>query len=159
MVRIDDPAHLTHPKLQEFAVVAAGTRRVIATLAESASDLDDRLIDVPPEERVHPDYNTPWPWDFDSFVVALSVVQTMREAAEQGLEELVATWLGENPEHWPVLRLTVIDPWKELAGIWWEETPEWVRTLGTIAATAHVKYDPFGRRPPRCVADHGAHLA
>jgi hypothetical protein len=47
----------------------------------------------------------------------------------------------------PVLRLTVIDPWKALAGIWSENTPEWVRILGTIAATAHGKYDPFGRRP------------
>ncbi len=45
------------------------------------------------------------------------------------------------------MRLTLIDPWKELAGIWSENTPEWVRTLGTIATTAHVKYDPFGRRP------------
>jgi hypothetical protein len=47
----------------------------------------------------------------------------------------------------PVLRLTLIDPWNELAGIWSENTPEWVRTLGTIATTAHVKDDPFGRRP------------
>jgi hypothetical protein len=73
----------------------------------------------------------------------------MREAAERDLEELVAIWLGADGENWPVLRLTLIDPWKELAGVWSEETPEWVRTLGTIASTAHVKYDPFGRRPSR----------
>jgi hypothetical protein len=54
------------------------------------------------------------------------------------------------PEQWPVLRLTLIDPWKEMAGIWSENTPEWVRTLGTIAITAHVKYDPFGRS---CASD------
>jgi hypothetical protein len=76
-----------------------------------------------------------------------SVVQHNREAAEQSFEELVATWLGEDPEKSPVLHLTVIDPWKELAGIWSENMPEWVRILGTIATTAHVKYDPFGRRP------------
>ena len=46
-----------------------------------------------------------------------------------------------------LLRLTLIDPWKDLAGIWQETTPEWIRILGTIATTAHVKYDPFGRRP------------
>ncbi len=71
MVRIYDPAQLTHPRLREFAVVAAW----IATLAESANDLEDLLVDVPPEERVLPDYSTPWPWDVDPFVVALSVVQ------------------------------------------------------------------------------------
>jgi hypothetical protein len=140
---IYDPAQLTHPKLREFAVVAA----YISTLAESANELEDLLIDVPPEERVMPDYSTPWPWDFASFVVALSIVQHAREAAEQSLEELIATWLGEDPENWPVLRLTLIDPWKELAGIWSADAPEWVRTLGTIATTAHVTYDPFGRRP------------
>ena len=70
-----------------------------------------------------------------------------REAAGQSLEELVATWLGEDPEYWPVLRLTLIEPWKDLAGIWSEDTPEWVRTVGRIATTAHEKYDPFGRRP------------
>jgi hypothetical protein len=78
---------------------------------------------------------------------SLSVVTQTRQVAEQSLEELVATWLGEDPENWPVLRLTLINPWKELAGVWSEETPAWVWTLGRIATTAHEKYDPFGRRP------------
>jgi hypothetical protein len=43
--------------------------------------------------------------------------------------------------------MTLIDPWKDLAALSSENTPEWIRTLGAIAATAHVKYDPFGRRP------------
>jgi hypothetical protein len=47
----------------------------------------------------------------------------------------------------PVVRLTLIDPGKELAGIWPEETPEWVRTLGAIAATAHERAGHFGRLP------------
>ena len=98
MLRIYDPAQLTLPKLQEFAVVAAW----IATLAESAGDLEDLLIDVPPEERVLPDFSTPWLWDFDAFVVALSVVNHLREASEQSLEELVAAWPGEDRENWPV---------------------------------------------------------
>ena len=95
-----------------------------------------------------PDLSTPWRRDVDSFVVALSVVQHMREAAEQSLEELVATWLGEDPEHWPVQRLTVIDRRKELTGVWSGNAPEWVRTLGTIATTAHVTDASFGRRAP-----------
>jgi hypothetical protein len=66
----------------------------------------------------------------------------------QSLEELVATWLGEDPEHWPVQRLTVIDPWKDLADLWSADTPQWLCTLATIATTAHVKDAPFGRRAP-----------
>jgi hypothetical protein len=104
MVRIYDPAQLSHPRLRDLAVVAAW----ISTLAEAVNDLEDLLVDVSPEERVLPDYRTPWPWEFDPLVVALKVVQLNREEAEQGLEELVATWLGEDPEHWPVIRLTLI---------------------------------------------------
>jgi hypothetical protein len=144
MARIYDPAQLNHQKLREFAAVVAAW---IATLAEASSNLEDLLIDVPPEDRVLPDYSTPWPWDFDSFVVALSIVQINRDAAEQGFEELGATWLGEDPENWPVLRLAVIVPWKDLAGLWSADTPEWIRTLGTINTTGHVTYDRFGRQP------------
>jgi hypothetical protein len=145
MVRLYDPVRITHPRLREFAYQAAW----IATVAESASDLEDLLVDVPPEERTLPDFSTPWPWDFDPLVVALSIVNHTREAAEQSLEELVATWLGEDPENWPVFRLTLIDPWQERPGIWSEETPECVRTLGAIATNAHETADPFGRRPAR----------
>ena len=145
MVRIYDPAQLTHPRVREFAVLAAW----ISTLAESANNLEDLLVDVPPKERVLPDYSTPWPWDFDSIAVARSIMTHAREAAEQDLGELVATWLGEDPENWSVLRLTLIDPWQERPGIWSEDAPEWVRTLGAIAATAHEATGPFGRRPVR----------
>jgi hypothetical protein len=55
MAPIDDPAQLTHPKLQEFAVIAAG----IATLTETAHDLEDLPIDVPPAERALPDHRAP----------------------------------------------------------------------------------------------------
>src|SRR5918994_421073 len=122
-----------------MAIISSVNLSVIAAVG----CLHDLLIDVPPEERVLPDYSTPWPWDFDSFVVALSIVNRTREAAEQGLEELVATWLGEDPENWPVFRLTLLDPWQERPGIWSEETPEWVRTLGAIAATARETDDAF----------------
>jgi hypothetical protein len=141
MSRIYDPVQLKPATLREFAYQAAW----IATVAESASGLEDLLVDVPPEERVLPDFGTPWPWDFDSFIVALSVMNHTREAAEQGLEASVATWLGEDPENWPVFRLTLIDPLQERPGIWSEETPEWVRTLGAIATNALETANPFGR--------------
>jgi hypothetical protein len=133
----------THPKLQECAIITAR----IATATEATNDQEYFLDDVPPEERTLPDFSTPWPWDIDSFVVALSIAQETREATAQGLEELVATWLGEDPEHWPVLRPSLIDPWKELAGIWSADMPEWIRTLSTIATTAHAKVRPL-RSPP-----------
>ena len=57
MAPIDDPAQLTHPKLQEFAVIAAW----IASVAETANDLEDLPIDVPPAERALPDRSAPWP--------------------------------------------------------------------------------------------------
>jgi hypothetical protein len=50
MVRIYDPVQLTHPKLREFAGMAAWT----SVLAETAEELEDLLADVPPEERQLP---------------------------------------------------------------------------------------------------------
>jgi hypothetical protein len=142
MSRIYDPVRIRHPRLREFAYQAAW----IATVAEAADDLEDLLVDVPPQERVLPDFSAPWPWDFDSFIVAHSVMQHNRDAAEQNLAELVAPWLAEDPENWSVFHMTLIEPWQERPGIWSENTPEWVRTLGRIAATAHETADPFGRR-------------
>ena len=55
-------------------------------------------------------------------VVAWSHVPGVHQEGEQSLEELVATWLGVDPEHGPALRLRVIDPGKELAGLWSAET-------------------------------------
>jgi hypothetical protein len=143
MTRIYDPAQLRPPTLRECAYQAAW----IATVAEAASDVEDLLVDLPPEERVLPDYSTPWPWDFDPFVVALSVMTHTRQAAELSLAAQVSTWLEEDPENWPVLRLTLIDPWQERPGIWSEATPEWVRTLGDAAATARETPDSFGQTP------------
>ena len=51
MTRIYDPADLRHPTLRECAYQAAW----IATVAEAVNDVEDHLVDVPPEERVLPD--------------------------------------------------------------------------------------------------------
>jgi hypothetical protein len=67
-----------------------------------------------------------------------------REAAERSLSALVASWLGEDPENWPVFRLTLIDAWQERPGVWSEEAPAWMRVLGAVA---YETADPFGRRP------------
>ena len=55
MTRIYDPADLRHPTLRECAYQAAW----IATVTEAANDVENLLVDVPPQDRVLPDYSTP----------------------------------------------------------------------------------------------------
>ena len=50
MVRLYDPVRITHPRLREFAYQAAW----IATVTEAANDVEDLLVDVPPQDRVLP---------------------------------------------------------------------------------------------------------
>ena len=135
MVRIYDPVQLTHPRLREFAFEVAW----ISVVTEAANDLEDLNVDVPHAERLLPDFRTPWPWEFNSVVVAVTVVRHDQQAAEQNLEERLAGWLSENPRHWPQFRITVIDPWQERPGIWSADTPEWLRTLGAIGETAYAR--------------------
>jgi hypothetical protein len=143
MEPIYEPGGLTHPKLQEFAMIAAW----IATRAETIDDLKDLLIELPRQEPLMPNFRTPWPWEFDTMAVALAVVKTHRTEAVQALEEqLVATWLGEDPEHGPVLQRTLVAPWQERPGIWSADTPEGIRTVATIVEKAHAKHGPFDRR-------------
>jgi hypothetical protein len=102
-VRIYDPVRLRQPKLREFAFQAA----IIATLAAMAHDLEDLLIDLPPDEPLFPDFTSPGPWDFDSMAVARSAVQASRDAATKDLRDRLASWLGKDPENWPLVRLTL----------------------------------------------------
>ncbi len=71
-----------------------------------------------------PDFRTPWPWDFDPLSVALSAAQGSCDEGEQVLEERLVAYPGDGRENWPVLRLTLLDPWQERPGIWSEQTPE-----------------------------------
>jgi hypothetical protein len=40
---------------------------------------------------------------------------------------------------------SVVGPWKEQLAKWHEDNPEWIRTLGTIAANAQARYSRVGR--------------
>ena len=143
MVRTYDPARIAHPKLREFAFQATW----ISVVTEAANDLEDLNVDVPRAERLLPDFSTPWPWEFDSVALAVSIIRHDRQAAEQNLEERLAGWLRDDPDHWPLFQLTVIDPWQERPGIWSADTPEWLRTLGAIGETAHARHERYGRLP------------
>ena len=143
MARIYDPLQLEHPTLRSFALRAAW----IAAAAEAANDLEDLNIDVPPEQRLLSDFSTPWPWEFDALALAVTIIRRNRDAAQLNLEELLAAWLTEDREHWSVVRLSLIDPWQERTGIRLANTPAWLRTLGTMAATAHETIASIGSRP------------
>jgi hypothetical protein len=140
MVPIYDPVQLTHPKLQEFAVLASW----ISVYAETIQELEELNMDVPPENLQLPDFSTPWPWYFDYVTVALHVVRGTREEGEKLLEEYLTAWMAEDRENWLVLRITLIDPWKEPPGLWLAGTPEWIRILGTIASEVHAKHGIAG---------------
>ena len=95
MARIYDPAHLTHPKLQEFAVLAAW----ISVYDETAKELEELNIGLPPEECQLPDFSTPWPWYFDFVTVALHTVRGSREEGEKLLAEELTAWMAEDHEN------------------------------------------------------------
>src|SRR4051812_44137473 len=144
MVRIDDPGPLTHPTRQAFAVMAAW----LSVLAGTGQELEELLAGVPREDRHLSEFRTPWPWVFHELAIALSVVQGSRAQRKQVLAEQLAAWIAEDRENWPVVRLTLIDPWQEEgSGLWSDETPEWVRMLGTVGQSVHEEHAPLGRRP------------
>jgi hypothetical protein len=86
------------------------------------------------------------PWDEDPLQVALSVVHANYEEADQELEARVTKWPARDPEHWPIFRLVVLDPWQEQPEQWREDAPGWVRSLGTNTALAHFQQGPYGRQ-------------
>jgi hypothetical protein len=113
MVRIYHPAQQSHPTLWTFAVMAAWSSVLVKTVQE----LEDLNVDLTPEERQLPSSAMPWPWEFHAVSVALYVVQLHREEAERGPAELLAAWMTEDRENWPVLRLPLVVPWQERPGI------------------------------------------
>jgi hypothetical protein len=138
VTRTTDPAQIDHPDLRAFAVQAAW----VAKLEDAVEVLEDLAVDLMDEEH----RSELEPWEEDPLEVALSVVHANFEEAEQALEARVTKWLAQDPEHWPIFRLVVLDPWQEQPGRWREDAPGWVRSLGTNAALAHFQQDPYGRQ-------------
>jgi hypothetical protein len=138
MTRIDDPTQIDHPDLRDFAVQAAW----VAQLKDAVEVLEEIVIDLVDEEQ----RSELEPWEDDLLAVALSVVQANYEEADQELEARDTEWLAQDPEHWPIFRLVVLDPWQEQPGRWREDAPGWVRSIGTNTALAHFQQDPYGRQ-------------
>jgi hypothetical protein len=78
--------------------------------------------------------------------LVVDLVDANFNAAEQELEARVTEWLAQDPEHWPIFRLVVLDPWQEQPGEWREDVPGWGRSLGTNTTLAHFQQDPNGRQ-------------
>ena len=83
--------------------------------------------------------------EFANIDSALGLVSTTFEEMDQELEGRVLEWLSRDPEHWPIFRLVILDPWHTKLG-WRPDTPDWVRALSTNTAAAHFQQDPFGRK-------------
>jgi hypothetical protein len=138
MMRSADPTDIDHPQLCEFALQAER----VAKLEDAVGVLEGLVIDLVHEE-LPPDAE---PEEDHPLEVALALVEAEFEEADRELEARVTEWLAEDPEHWPIFRLIVLDPWQERPGRWREDVPGWVRTLGTNTALAHFQQDPLGRQ-------------
>jgi hypothetical protein len=138
MARIDDPTRIDLLELREFAVQAAW----VAKLEGAVGVLEELVVDLVDDDQPA----DAEPWDEDPLEVALSEVVANFEAADQELEARVTEWLSQDPEHWPIFRLVVLDPWQEHPGMWREDAPGWVRSLGTNTALAHFQQYPYGRQ-------------
>jgi hypothetical protein len=136
--RSKDPNQIDHPQLREFAVQAAW----VAKLEAAVGVLEDLVGDLGDEESGSEEE----PGEDDPLEIALDVVNATFEAADQELEARVTEWLAQDPEHWPIFRLVVLDPWQEQPGQWRKDAPGWVRSLGTNTALAHFQQDPYGRQ-------------
>ena len=138
MMRNNDPTQIDHADLREFAVQAAW----VAKLEDAVEVLEELAVDlVDDEQRMELE-----PWEEDPLEVALSVVHANYEEAEQALEARLSEWLAQDPEHWPIFRLIVLDAWQEPPGRWREDAPGWVRSLGTNTTLAHFQQEPYGRQ-------------
>ena len=144
---ITDPSHVDHPVLRELALAAAWVAKleeaveVLEDLVGDFSDDEDALDEEPSDKGTDGA-----PAEEDPLAVALAVVQERYEEEDRRLEERLIGWLAEDPEHWPIFRLVVLDPWQTEPGRWRAEVPSWVRSLGTDAVLAHFQHDPFGRQ-------------
>jgi hypothetical protein len=141
-LRPTDPRDIDHPALREFALHAAWVAKLEETvdvLEDLVADLRDDVADDDADGALEVLLEDP-------LDVALSIVSNDYEEADQALEGEVIAWLAEDPEHWPIFRLVLLDPWQVRPGRWRADTPRWVRSLATDVVLAHFQQDRYGRQ-------------
>ena len=136
MPPVSDPAHVDHPEFRELALQAVW----VAKLEEAMEALEDLVFDLSDDDITEDGA------DEDPLAAALAVVQAAHEEADRALEGRAIAWLAQDPEHWPIFRLVILDPWQQEPGRWREEAPRWVQVLAADAVLAHFQQDPYGRR-------------
>src|SRR5205085_585745 len=114
-----DPNRVDHPVLRELALAAAWVARLedaVDVLEDLVGDFDDDRLpngaeptDAAVGEAAHVQ---------DPLAVALGVVEERYEEEDRELEGRLIAWLAEDPEHWPIFRMVVLDPWQGRPGVW-----------------------------------------
>jgi hypothetical protein len=137
-----DPRAVDHPALREFALRAGWVAKLEETV-DVLEELAHALREDEPVEDADAAFDVLLE---DPLDVALSIVAHDYEEADQALEAEVTAWLAEDPEHWPIFRLVLLDPWQVRPGRWRADTPRWVRSLATDVVLAHFQQDPYGRQ-------------
>ncbi len=144
MGRVTEPADIENEALRDLAVRVAYD----AKLGEAMADLEMLCDDLPPAERFSPDGDDlTITEETDALDVVRHLLLTSLPQMSAFLEEAIAMWLEEDPEHWAIMRLTVILPWQDSAGQWQADVPDWILFFGAFAAGAEEKFGPFGRQP------------
>ncbi len=146
MKRSNDPTQIDHPDLREFAVQAAW----VAKLEDAVGVLEELVVDLVDEEQ----RSELEPWEEDPLEVALSVVHANYEEADQELEARVTEWLAQDPEHWPIFRLVVLDPWQEQPGQWREDVPGGSEASGPTPRSRTSSKIPMGGSGSSISIDH-----
>ena len=141
MVRISDPVQIQHPRLQELAWQGA----YYAKIAEAIADLEMLCDDLPEQERYEPVPRPGWHEDADALDVALHALVIAYQQGCLLFEDQIAIWLAEDPENWPVLRLVILDPWRDPIARWHPDAPGWLRVLGSCAESAQEKFGEYSR--------------
>src|SRR5262245_39777750 len=132
MARIRDPQRIDHATLRAMAIAAVWVSEL-----EAAARQLEAFIDVS-EDR--PDDIEVW--EDDQLAIAHSISASRFEEADRDLEARAAEWLAQDPEHWPMFRLIILDPWRTPSGHWRRDTPAWVRVLSTNVVHSHFQQDP-----------------
>ena len=146
MPPITDPKAVEHSTLRELAreaVWVAKLEDAVEALEDLITDLVEPLNDV--DAAATGEDRTPDEVE-DPLQVALSVVASTYEEADAALEGRLTEWLAEDPEHWPIFRLALLDAWRNERGGLNPNVPGWIRVLVTNAALAHFQQDPYGRQ-------------
>ena len=128
-----DPGEIAHPVLRECAERAEWLAVVAAAMADlepQAADVRFGRGDPAAQESLA-----------ESLAVLLRLARVSLDETAKDLDQLLLGWLAEDPEHWGIFRLMLLDAWQPAPGQWYEGTPPWVFVLVAKAAALQERGD------------------